>query len=335
VSRQVCIVAPPPLAADAPRPLVTVIIPTRNPAHLLLRSINSVLAQTNEAHELIVVNDGSTDTTRALLDGLRDPRLRVIHREQQRSSAAAARNVALREVRGSLVAFHDDDDVWLPEKLARQVAALNAAPDAVGLCLCGRLVVQSQAPRARYLGGPALVQQIDFSRGLGNGGPDYALVATPGWLVRREALQRAGGGFDERIRSWDDWELALRLWLATDFVVVDEPLYVQDHVAGGGLIRLERARADDLALIEQLHGSLWADDRAVRARHAYARGIALSLHEPRPAGRAELWQALRLRPLAPKAWIAWLLTFVPAAVGLALTQKLRALLGRLWLLRNP
>jgi glycosyltransferase involved in cell wall biosynthesis len=327
--RHVTLLSPPPLPPDAPQPLVTVIIPTRNRAHLLTRSVNSVLAQTYRNFELIVVDDASSDGTGAVLAAIADPRLRVLRREQNKS-AAAARNAALPLMRGELVAFHDDDDVWLPEKLERQVAALAASPATTALCLCGRLFVQSPGPYVRYIGGQHLADQLDFSQGNGQGGNDYALIATPGWLVRRAALE-ATGGFDERIRSWDDWELGLRLWLEHDFVVVDQPLYIQDHVAGGGLMKLERARADDIVIIDEKHGALWANNPRVRARHAYIRGIARLMFDPPPAGRAEIRESLRLYPFSLKAWVALALSYLNPTLAIALAQRIRGVKQKLWM----
>lgn len=322
MSRRVSVVSA-SVQAPAARPLVSVIVPTHNRSHLLRRSLASVLGQTWGNLELIVVDDGSTDDTPAVLAGITDPRLRVLRRETG-SSAAAARNAGIASARGDYLAFNDDDDIWLPHKLERQVAALMAAPPTTGLCLCGRLLL---APgRAKLIGGGAYASELDFTRGNGQGGPDYALVATPCWVVRRSALE-ATGGFDERLITWEDWELALRLWLATDVLVVDEPLYVQDQLAGGNLFRLERAKADAMGVIEDKHGSLWADDRKVRARHRYVIGLALNLHEPRPAGRAELWESLQLCPWSMKTLTALVLAYLPTGLARRAIMILRSLRG--------
>lgn len=318
MSRTVSVVTA-PVQPPAEQPLVSVIVPTHNRGHLLRRSLASVLGQTWRNLELIVVDDGSTDDTAAVLSGISDPRLRVLRRETG-SSAAAARNAGIAAARGEYLAFNDDDDIWLPHKLERQVGALTAAAPTTGLCLCGRVLL---APgRAKLIGGAAHAPALDFTRGNGQGGPDYALVATPCWVVRRSALD-AAGTFDERLITWEDWELALRLWLAADVIVVDEPLYVQDQLAGGNLFRLERAKADAMRIIEGKHGALWAGDRVVRARHQYMIGLALNLHEPRPAGRAELWRSLRLYPRSAKTLTALALSYLPKRMAQRVTRLLR------------
>ena len=107
--------------------LLSVIMPTHNRAQLVARAIRSVCAQTYPKWELLVVNDGSTDGTRELLDSMTDPRIRVIHTEQ--SGVAAARNRGLIEATGSLVAYLDDDNVMHPAWLRSVVWAFVRWPD--------------------------------------------------------------------------------------------------------------------------------------------------------------------------------------------------------------
>src|SRR4051812_35041738 len=107
-------------------PTVSVIIPTYNCAALVTVAVDSVLAQTVQASEVIVVDDGSTDDTRERLSSYR---IRYLH--QQNQGVAAARNNGLREASGDLIAFLDADDVWYPRKLELQIAAIEANPDIV------------------------------------------------------------------------------------------------------------------------------------------------------------------------------------------------------------
>jgi glycosyltransferase involved in cell wall biosynthesis len=107
---------------------VSVIIPTYNRAELISQAIDSVLAQTVPAHEIIVADDGSTDDTAAVVAAYGD-RVRYLalpHRGQP----AATRNAGIRAATGVLLAFLDSDDLFLPDKLARQIAALAQTPAA-------------------------------------------------------------------------------------------------------------------------------------------------------------------------------------------------------------
>ncbi len=110
--------------------LVSVLLPTYNRAYIVLQAIHSVLNQTYQDIELIVVDDGSTDGTRALLEPLlaeAGSRVRYIH--QPNGGLAAARNAGLAAARGEFVAFQDSDDAWLPWKLAAQVALMRRLPE--------------------------------------------------------------------------------------------------------------------------------------------------------------------------------------------------------------
>lgn len=112
-------------------PLVSVIIPTYNRANLLKHAVDSVLTQTYPYFEIIIIDDGSTDHTSDVVAQKKDPRIRY---EQQSASGlpAAARNHGIRIARGAFIAFLDSDDLWLPNKLERQIALAQSHPD-VGL----------------------------------------------------------------------------------------------------------------------------------------------------------------------------------------------------------
>ena len=107
-------------------PLLTVIMPAYNADRFIAESIESVIAQTVEAWELIIVDDASTDGTLDIVAGYgrRDPRIRMISQDTNRGQAHA-RNIALDHARGELMAFLDSDDIWFPEKTAKQVAAMS------------------------------------------------------------------------------------------------------------------------------------------------------------------------------------------------------------------
>ena len=109
------------------KPTVSVILATYNRGYILRQAIMSVLMQTYKDLELIVVDDGSTDNTQDLLRSIKDPRLRVVTLKHN-SGISAARNAGIRIARGEFIGSQDSDDVWLAEKLEKQVKALATAP---------------------------------------------------------------------------------------------------------------------------------------------------------------------------------------------------------------
>lgn len=104
--------------------LVSIIMPTYNCGRFIAESINSVLAQTYTNWELLIVDDCSADNTAEVVASFKDPRIHY-QRNERNSGAAVTRNTALRLVKGKYIAFLDSDDLWLPEKLERQIAFME------------------------------------------------------------------------------------------------------------------------------------------------------------------------------------------------------------------
>ena len=110
-------------------PTVSVIIPTYNRRTYVQEAIDSVLAQTYPDYEIIVIDDGSTDGTDQVLHARYGDRIRYVWQENQGESAARNRGIAL--ARGEYIALLDSDDLWLPDKLAKQIPFLDSHPGAV------------------------------------------------------------------------------------------------------------------------------------------------------------------------------------------------------------
>ena len=183
-------------------PIVSVIIPTYKHRDLVLATLASVFAQTLTDYEVIVVNDGSPDDTAAVLRPLAEAgRIRYI--EQENQGQGAARNRGLAEAQGEFVALLDDDDLWPPDKLAWQVAALRAHPDAVMVYGFSQSFGEAEGklwPDENGPGEDVLKAFLKENR-----------ITSPGQtLIRAEALQNIGG-FDPKLWGVDDWDLYIRL----------------------------------------------------------------------------------------------------------------------------
>jgi len=180
--------------------LVSIIVPCHNGARFLPEALDSAFAQTHPAIEVIVVDDGSTDGTPAVLERYAG-RVRALR--QPNRGPSAARNAALEIARGDYIAFLDADDRFLPDKVARQAAVLDARPD-VGLVYSGWRFIDEEG---RVLPGEGRPRgEGDLLPGLVLGNPIHPLAA----LVRRPLVTEVGG-FDETLWGCEDWDLFLRL----------------------------------------------------------------------------------------------------------------------------
>lgn len=276
--------------------LVSVILPTHNRAKTLRRAIDSVLVQTHRELELIVIDDGSTDETQALLASYDDPRLKVLT-PGRLGSAAKARNYGLTIARGEFIAFQDSDDVWLVEKLARQVAFAAEHPQAA-MTACGYIVVRANGAPPRYHGKELLDDDHDFRVLFGGRGSQ---ISTPAWLVRHEQLRRIGG-FDESFGMWEDWELSLRLEAnSSPCQMLNEPLLLAFDTPGS--VKHNTAlRSSTLEAVMKKHPQWLSQSRRVRANHA-----RLCMMYEVEVGRSDrarhyLWEALRHDPTYWKNW---------------------------------
>jgi glycosyltransferase involved in cell wall biosynthesis len=214
------------LVVNVPR--VSVILPTYNRARELPRAILSVLDQTFDDLELIVVDDASDDDTEQVVRKLGDPRIRYLRHDHNRGGGAA-RNTGIEASEAPWVGFQDSDDAWLPAKLETQIAAIDAAPAEVGAVYCSywRLHAGGRRVLTPPAGVPPRSGRIHLAL------LRESFIGTPALLARRDALDRVGL-FDERLPRFQDWELMIRL--SRDFEVrfVDQPL-VEARFADGNI----------------------------------------------------------------------------------------------------
>lgn len=195
-------------------PDVSVIIPTYNSARYLTQAVDSVLAQTFRSIEVVVVDDGSTDDTGLVLQRYGAT---VKYIRQQNTGVSGARNTGIKNSTGRYVAFLDADDVWHPEKLERQMAALRMAPDCrasyCAFTVTDPSLVPLEITRARRNG--PLLHELIMS---GN------VVGTPSTVVCERSLLEETGAFDSALSQCADWELWVRLSARSNFIYLDEPL---------------------------------------------------------------------------------------------------------------
>ena len=256
------------------RPTVSVILPVRNRRVLVRRAIESVLAQTRDDLELIVVDDASTDGSDAVVaEYLGDPRVRL-HRNETNLGAGGARNRGIALARGTYIAFQDSDDRWFPEKLARQLAALEAAPDR-RICICG--AVYFSPDQCYFIPRPGTIDPDRLASGDLSGTVLASNPVTPQTLLVHRSVFEEVGVFDADLPINEDWELAIRMSRRHRFVFVLDPMVMiyrtPDSVSSNRL-----ADAEMRALLLRRYADAYADAPEARAHQNYLVGC-LGLEE--------------------------------------------------------
>lgn len=196
-------------------PKVTVIIPTYNRAHLIQKSIQSVLNQSYRNLELIIVDD-SNDDTEIKVKEIKDERLLYI-KNPQRMGVSVARNIAIKAANGEFIAFQDSDDIWKPDKLYKQVNLLLSLPPEYAAVYCGMEYFDINTDKTIAME----LTEINFKESYAAG-----MLQTPPTqtiLIRKTVLDEVGY-FDERLRAAEDTELIVRISRKYQVGFVKEPL---------------------------------------------------------------------------------------------------------------
>ena len=195
-------------------PLISVVIPVFNGERTIQETIESVLNQTCSDFEIIVINDGSQDSTLQIVSNISDPRLRVL--TYPNAGLAVSRNRGITEATGEYVAFLDADDLWTPDKLEAQLNRLQENPKAAVAYSWTDFIDESGGfvrPAAHFTISGNVFTRLLLTNFLDNG-------SNP--LICRQALIEVGG-LDESLKAAEDWDLYLRLAARYPFVVVTSP----------------------------------------------------------------------------------------------------------------
>lgn len=210
-------------------PTVSVVMATYNRAELVGETIESILNQTFSDLELIVVSDGSTDDTENVVLSFDDQRIRF-YKQPNSGCPAAPRNTGIKVARGKYIAFCDDDDLWLPEKLERQLDCFDEGISAVATDCTSFGEVAYLGKSLRFATGERW-HDFDYREILMQLNP----VVSSSVVARRDQLLELGG-FDESadLRFIEDWELWLRLSRKGAIRILNQPLlsYRMCHKVG-------------------------------------------------------------------------------------------------------
>lgn len=206
-------------------PKGSVVIPTYNRAEFLRSAITSVLNQTFQDFEIIVVDDASRDNTPEVVRSFNDRRIKYIRHEVNKGDAAT-RNAGVRVCNGKYIAFLDDDDEWLPEKLEKQIDLLeNSAPEVGGVDI-GALLMDRTSGEILRIRIPKKRENLFEEMFITN------CLATSCILLRKECFEKVGL-FDESIPFCSDYDMWIRISKEFHFECIKEPL-VKYYIHGNG-----------------------------------------------------------------------------------------------------
>ena len=246
------------LKAQPDAPQVSVVIAAYNPGHYLKLAVRSVMAQTWTNWELIIVDDGSQEDICASLPD--DTRIKCVRQKNQ--GAAAARNLGIMHARANLIAFLDSDDLWLEEKLERQVAAMSQRLD-VGLCHTRFQILNSNNGSLCEGYEGCNIDYLDLMTGCG--------ICLSTSMVRKENLFTAGL-FQQMHGFSEDWDLWLRLAPHTQTLRVEHVL-AQYRIHEGNKSRNYLKLHQTRTTILRNHVELAKANGDVRALQAARRGL--------------------------------------------------------------
>lgn len=211
---------------------ISVVIPAYNASSHISETIESILRQSSPVGEIIVIDDGSTDNTCEILDKYNES-IRLIKKEN--GGVSSARNLGIREAKGSWLAFVDSDDVWHPDKISLQVSALNLNENCILVYSGFKAWSPDEAgkyiePKELFVYKPSLKIDENLS------GWIYHLMLLTNYVLTSSCLVKKSsvcdvGLFDESLPVAEDWKLFIKLSRQGEFIKIDSPLvlYRQTH----------------------------------------------------------------------------------------------------------
>jgi glycosyltransferase involved in cell wall biosynthesis len=285
-------------------PEVSVIIATYNRARLLKRAIQSVLNQTYQDFELIVVDDGSADDTKQVVKSFSDSRIGYIRHEENKGEAAA-RNTGIRAARCEYIAFHDSDDEWLQAKLEKQMAVFQRESSRVGIVYTSMCRIDKEGKR--YVPNTPTIMPEDglvYRKAL-DYGVRYIGIGTA--AVRKTCFNIAGM-FDERLPYYVDLDFFIRAAKHFCFYHIKEPLINYYEAEGTHANNLRTLAAAREMILENYFDDIRRDSKLL-ARHYFQIGNLLCLNGQLGEGRRYLLRAVAVHSLNIKYFLGIIASF--------------------------
>ncbi|OMH25675.1 glycosyltransferase [Motiliproteus sp. MSK22-1] len=222
-------------------PTVSVVVPVYNGAEYLAKTITTILDQSFTDFELILVNDGSSDTSADLIDSFKEKDERVKTHHKENGGVACARNFGIQHAEGEFIAFCDQDDLWHPDKLEKQLP-LFENPD-VGLVYCGALIEFTNLNKVSKPSFKRKFRGEVFDRLI-----QQNMITCCSAIARKSVLKEVCGFDDDRnLMGVDDWHLWLKLALHCQVDLVEE--YLCTHIFHGDNYSLNDQKMHDAEIV--------------------------------------------------------------------------------------
>jgi len=274
------------------RPAVTVVIPTFNRAAIVGRAIRSVLAQTCQDWELIVVDDYSTDGTEQAVGSFSDRRIEYVRHDRNRGGGAA-RNTGIRRARGDYVAFLDSDDEWLPEKLEKDLEVFRKSDHELGFVYTGKMILEESGKLLR-------VRMPTLCGWVYEAMLEVNFVGSCSRVTAKKQVLDRVAGFDEMLPNGQDYDLWLRVARVSKIGCVPHCLVKRYVLAERMSVHLRGICEGWERILMKYRG----DMKSRTLTKHLSRVAILLFNYDRRRGRALAWEALRLQPLQPGLFAA-------------------------------
>ena len=297
-------------------PKVSVIIPTYNRIESLRLAIKSVLAQTFQDFEIIVVDDASHDNTAEVVARFKDERIRYI-RHGTNKKISASRNTGVLNSQGRYIAFLDDDDEWLSEKLQLEVDLLENSPLKTGAVYTGFYKIDKVSG--------ATVVQVPTKKGfIFNDMLTQNWLGTSTVLLKKECFEKVGL-FDESINFGEDYDMWIRISKEFQFEYIEEPLV--KYSASGNKISndYDKVIKGYEILIDKYH-KLFARNRKSCSRFYLSLGVLYCYNKNPAKGRKAFLKAIQIYPLEIRHYF----NFGLSLLGTNNFKRLKDLKEALW-----
>ncbi len=294
--------------------LISILMPAYNAAEFLPLSVQSVLDQSHNRFELIIVDDGSEDETLEIARRLakEDERIKVF--TKQNAGCSAARNYGLKHSNGSLIALLDADDTWHSTFLESMYCALSEHPESC-LVYCGWQNLGVSKDRGKPYVPPDYNEGPDKNLSLLNGCP-WPIHAA---LTRRCLIEKAGG-FNENLHTAEDYDLWLRIAMGNKIVRVPEVLAYYHHyghdnaTANHALVAIDQHKVQRAYLAsntDALHSLERRRAKALISKQLLYRGFECYWHQDLPAARKIFRHAMRFGHGTLRQWVYMLPSILP------------------------